>query len=51
MIDVARGTGLTTNTIASFYHNKATMIRTDTLDRLCAHLGCDVADLIEYVRD
>lgn len=47
--DVARSTGLTRNTLSGLYHEQAARLDFETLEKLCKHFNCTVADLLEYV--
>ena len=44
-------TGISENSIRKLYHDKATMIQTNTLDVLCRALNCRPEDLFEYIPD
>ncbi len=47
--DVARLTGLHRNTVTLLYNETANRVDLDSIDKLCALLKCQVADLFEYV--
>ena len=47
--DVARLTGLHRNTVTLLYNETANRVDLDSVDKLCALLKCQVADLFEYV--
>ncbi|WP_298292986.1 helix-turn-helix transcriptional regulator [Thiomonas sp.] len=47
--DVARLTGLHRNTVTLLYNETASRVDLDAMDRLCALLKCQVADLFEYI--
>lgn len=47
--DLARRTGIRANTINDLYHELATRVTLEHLDKICEVLGCDLCDLIEYV--
>jgi putative transcriptional regulator len=49
--DAQRLTGLAYSTINEMCNNRTRRIDFDTIDVLCAALGCSVADIIEYVPD
>ena len=49
LADVIRATGLARNTVAGLYHETTARIDLDTLNALCKHYECTVADLLEYV--
>lgn len=48
--DVARQTGLNRSTISLLYHEKATRIELDTIEKLCGVFKCGLGDLLE-IRD
>lgn len=50
--DLARKTGIRPTTINVYYHELTERIRFDHLERICAALECDVADILtcEYKR-
>ena len=47
--DLQRGTGLARNTLAGLYREDVARIDLETLDKICTHYGCSVADVLEYV--
>jgi len=49
--ELSERTGLSRSTISMLYNEKAGRIDFKTLDKLCAALGCQPADLLEYVPD
>ena len=49
--DVARDTGINRGTLTRLYYETAERIEIDVLDKLCAHFGCEVQDLLKYERD
>ena len=51
LADLIRATGLARNTVAGLYRETTARIDLDTLNALCEHYGCSVADLLEYVPD
>lgn len=51
LADLIRSTGLARNTVAGLYRETTARIDLDTLNALCRHYGCSVADLLEYVPD
>ena len=51
LADLIRSTGLARNTVAGLYRETTARIDLDTLNALCGHYGCSVADLLEYVPD
>ena len=46
---LARVTGIRAATINELYHDLATRITLENLDRVCEALGCDVSDIFEYI--
>lgn len=46
-------TGLNRNTISNLYHEKATRIDFETMEKLCKLFGCQPgpSDLFEYIDD
>lgn len=46
--ELARQTGISRGTLTRLYHDEADRVDLDVLARLCAALGCTVADLLEY---
>lgn len=49
--DVARETGLNRNTIRLLYHETASRVDLDAINRLCQFFNCQVGDLLEFVPD
>lgn len=47
--DVHKETGLNRNTISNLYHEKATRIDFETINRLCHLFNCQPGDLLEWV--
>ena len=45
--DVHIKTGLSRSTVTQLYHDKATRIDFDTIEKLCALFQCDMAALFE----
>lgn len=45
--DVARESGLNRSTISSLYHEKATRIELETIEKICKVFGCSVGDMLE----
>ncbi|MBR9910593.1 MAG: helix-turn-helix transcriptional regulator [Gammaproteobacteria bacterium] len=45
--DVARQAGLNRNTVSLLYHEKATRVDLDAIERLCTVFQCEVGDLLE----
>lgn len=51
IVDVARETGLNRNTVTLLYKETAQKVDLETLDKLCDLFDCEVADLLEQVKD
>jgi putative transcriptional regulator len=49
--ELSRQTGISQHALLKLYHEKAEMIRFDTLSKICKALNCTPADLLEYVPD
>nr|MBF0220726.1 helix-turn-helix transcriptional regulator [Desulfobulbaceae bacterium] len=49
--DVSRDTGINRGTITRLYHETASRIDLEAVDKLCSYLGCKVGDLFEYIDD
>lgn len=47
--DVHEKTGLNRNTISNLYHEKATRIDFETINRLCGLFNCQPGELLEWV--
>lgn len=45
--DVARLSGLNRSTVSLLYHETATRVELDAIDRLCLLFQCDVGDMFE----
>lgn len=45
--DIARKTGIRANTINELYHDFATRVDLEQLDKICEVLGCNLTDLME----
>ena len=45
--DVHNKTGLARSTVAQLYHDKATRIDFETIEKLCNLFNCSIADLLE----
>ena len=45
--DVHNKTGLARSTVAQLYHDKATRIDFETIEKLCSLFDCNVAELLE----
>lgn len=48
--EVADTTGIGRITLSRMLHRGA-IVRSDTLDRLCAYFDCRIEDLVEYIPD
>lgn len=51
LADLIRSTGLARNTVTGLYRETTARIDVDTLNAICRHYDCTVADLLEYVPD
>lgn len=51
LADLIRSTGLARNTVAGLYRETTARIDMDTLNAICRHYNCTVAELLEYVPD
>ena len=49
--DLQRATGMSYTALFDLYHQRTTMIRMETLTRLCEALGIRPGDLLVYVAD
>ena len=49
--DVVRDTGINRGTITRLYHETASRIDLDAIDKLCSYLGCKMGDLFEHIDD
>ena len=49
--ELAKRTGIRFQIIDKYYKNNVVRYDSYVLDRFCEALGCDVSDLIEYVKD
>jgi len=49
--DVSRATGINRGTLTRLYYETAERVELDVLDKLCAHLGVGVDELLEHVTD
>jgi DNA-binding Xre family transcriptional regulator len=45
--DVHNKTGLARSTVAQLYHDKATRIDFETIEKLCNLFDCSISDLLE----
>ena len=44
--DVHEKTGLSRSTVSQLYHDRATRIDYDTIEKLCALFNCQISDLL-----
>lgn len=51
VMDVARDTGLSRNTITLLYKETAQRIDFSALNTLCKYFDCEVGELLEFVKD
>lgn len=49
--DVVRDTGINRGTITRLYHETASRIDLEAVDKLCGYLGCKIGDLFEHIND
>ena len=49
--ELAKRTGIRFHIVDNYYKNKVVRYDSDLLDRMCNALGCEIADLIEFVQD
>lgn len=49
--DVHRSTKINRNTLTALYNETATRIDFKTIEKLCAHFGCEVGELLEYITE
>jgi len=49
--DVARDIEVNRGTITRLYHETATRVDLEVIDKLCGYLGCQVGDLLEFVEE
>ena len=45
--DIHLNTGLSRNTIANLYYDRATRIDYETINKLCDYFNCEVGDLLK----
>lgn len=43
---LSKETGIDNNTLAKIYNNEAKQIRTETLEKICKALECNLSDII-----
>ncbi len=48
--ELAKRTGIQYQVIDHYYKNKVKRYDSDVLDRFCFAIGCEVSELIEYVK-
>lgn len=51
IIDVARETGLNRSTVTLLYNETVQRIELDSIDKLCDLFDCEVADLLERIKN
>lgn len=51
IVDVARETGLNRNTVTLLYKETAQRIDLEAIDKLCELFECEVADLLERIKE
>lgn len=51
MQDVHEKTGLSRTTIAQLYHDKATRVDYETIEKLCRLFDCGIADLFSITSE
>jgi putative transcriptional regulator len=51
MQNVFDKTGLARTTISRLYHDTATKINYETINKLCTLFDCKIEDLVEYTKD
>lgn len=49
--DVHRNTGIGRSTLTRLWHDRATAIELETLDKLCKYLKCTPGDILEFTDD
>ncbi|NML98548.1 helix-turn-helix transcriptional regulator [Paraburkholderia sp. RP-4-7] len=49
--DLIRATGLSRNTVTGLYRETTARVDLDTLNTICKHYDCAIADILEYQRD
>ncbi len=49
--DLARVTGIRSQTINELYHDFAERVSLDDLDLICEALDCDAGDILEYQKE
>lgn len=51
LADLIRSTGLARNTVSGLYQETTSRLDLVTLNAICKHYECSIADLLEYVPD
>lgn len=51
LADLIRATGLARNTVAGLYHETTSRLDIETLNAICQHYQCGIAELLEYIPD
>ena len=51
IVDVAQQTGINRGTITRLYHETASRIELDVIEKLCVFFDCRVGDLFEHRTD
>mgnify|MGYP002626428381 CR=1 FL=1 len=49
--NIAKATGISTNTLSHWRNNKVSAYEARTLDLLCKYFNCKISDLLEYNPD
>ncbi|MBD5112705.1 MAG: helix-turn-helix transcriptional regulator [Ruminococcaceae bacterium] len=47
--ELARATGIRSNTINDLYHDVVERVNLEQLDRICEALQCSLSDIVEFV--
>ena len=48
--ELSKKTGIGFQIIDNYYKNKVVRYDSDVLNRICEALGCDISDIIEYIK-
>ena len=48
--ELSKRTGIKFQIIDNYYKNKVVRYDSYVLDRICEALGCDISDIIEYIK-
>ena len=51
MAELARMAGVSRGVIFELYHDKAKVLKLDTLNKICWALECRIEDIFEYIPD